>query len=41
MFYGRIPTESTGEVAYDKFDEILPGFSMVEATFEHLRGTEL
>lgn len=42
MFYkGVIPFgigEEQAKVAYDKFDEILPGFKgMVEATFEHLR----
>ncbi|WP_244513518.1 DNA polymerase [Oceanobacillus limi] len=42
MFYkGVIPFgvgEEQAQVAYDKFDEILPGFKgMVEATFEHLR----
>lgn len=42
MFYkGVIPygiNELQAKVAYDKFDEILPGFKgMVEATFEHLR----
>jgi len=42
MFYkGVIPynvTEEQAYYAYDKFDEVLPGFGgMVEATFEHLR----
>ncbi|MGG1595973.1 DNA polymerase [Terribacillus saccharophilus] len=42
MFYkGVIPFgigEEQAKIAYDKFDEILPGFKgMVEATFEHLR----
>ena len=42
MFYkGVIPygvTEEQAYYAYDKFDEVLPGFSgMVEATFTHLR----
>ncbi len=42
MFYkGVIPfgiDEAQARKAYDKFDEILPGFKgMVEATFEHLR----
>lgn len=42
MFYkGVIPygvTEEQAYYAYDKFDEVLPGFGgMVEATFDHLR----
>ncbi len=42
MFYqGVIPygiSEAQAHIAYDKFDEILPGFKgMVNATFEHLR----